>query len=177
MVSSPAFTPPASPTRGGSERDTILIQQARVSCQLKNLSADDTSYFTYVLELQNGFIYVGRTLNIYQRLLTHFFDWEVNGVEWIKLHGPVKSVIEIFQNCSKDDEQYLTLLWMHRMGPHRVRGGPWTNTKKPMSTPLSLHTFVYDHERFAQRIYVSRESIDKIIKTITSIHDEYTVKT
>jgi hypothetical protein len=172
-MASPAFTPPGSPTKGGpSEQDTILIQQARVSCQLKKLSAQDNSYFTYVLELQNGYIYVGRTLNIYQRLLTHFFDWEQNGVEWIKLHGPVKSVIEIFQNCSKDDEQYLTLLWMHRMGPYRVRGGPWTNSKKP-STPTSLHTFVYDHERLNNRVYLSREAIDTIIKTITAIHDEY----
>lgn len=164
MSVSPAFTPPQSPDR----EHTVLIQQARLSCQLKKRTFED-HYFTYVLELQNGFFYVGRTLNIYQRLLTHLYDWEENGVEWIKLHGPVKHVTEIYSECSKDEETYLTLLWMHRMGWERVRGGPWAKRflkQRPRdldSFEIRLHTTC---------TFLSRKSIDKIIETVTSIKNE-----
>lgn len=162
MSVSPAFTPPGSP-----DKDSTLIQQARLSCQLKRRSFED-HYFTYVLELHNGFFYVGRTLNIYQRLLTHLYDWKDNGVEWIKLHGPVKHVVEIYSGCSKDEETYQTLLWMHRMGWERVRGGPWT--KRFLNhRPKDLDSFEMHPSTCT---FMSRKSIDKVIETVTLIHNE-----
>ena len=169
MSVSPAFSPPQSPEREHS----TLIQQARISCQLKKQFTQDNQ-FTYVLELQNGHIYVGRTLNIYQRLMTHLFDWAENGVEWIKLHGPVVRVVEIYSECTKDEEAYLTLLWMHRMGWERVRGGPWAKrVLKNMPRELDQRR---NWDQFDVRPthckYLSRKAIDKIIQTITKIHNE-----
>jgi hypothetical protein len=170
MSVSPAFTPPQSPDKEHS----ALIQQARLSHQLKRRCFQDT-YFTYVLELQGGFFYVGRTLNIYQRLITHMFDWEDNGVEFIKLYGPVVRVVEIYSDCTKDEESHLTLLWMHRVGWERVRGGPWTKRfmkHKPRELDRSETCVSFHLPRSSNCKYLSRKSIDKIIETISSIQNE-----
>lgn len=171
MSVSPAFTPPGSPDR---EHD-VLIQQARIACLMKRRVQDNSlKYFTYVLELQEGCYYVGRTLNIYQRLMTHLFDWEDNGVEWIKLCGPVKRVVEIFSECSKEEETTLTLLWMHRLGWERVRGGPWTKRilkHKPRDVDKqNVHDL---HCSTTKSHYMSRPEIDTILKTISSIQNDH----
>lgn len=169
MSVSPAFTPPESPNKEHS----TLIQQARLSCLLKRRGSED-NHFTYVLELQDGFIYVGRTLNIYQRLMTHLYDWKENGVEWIKLYGPVKRVVEIYADCSKDEETHLTLLWMHRMGWERVRGGPWVKKViKHMPRDLNRQDWTqFDMRTSARCTYMSRKAIDKIVDMVSCIHKE-----
>lgn len=101
--------------------------------------------------------------------MTHLYDWEDNGVEWIKLHGPVKHVTEIFSDCSKDEETHLTLLWMHRMGWERVRGGPWTK-RFLKHKPRDLDQFDGLHSH--KGTFMSRKSIDTIIDTVTSIKNE-----
>ena len=61
-------------------------------------------YFTYVLLLQQGKIYVGSTDNIYTRLADHF-SGSPSSALWVKEYGPVVRVVEICKNCRAEDEQ------------------------------------------------------------------------
>ena len=83
----------------------------------------DSMYFVYVLELQNGNIYVGASENIYRRLLEHF-NGNLSAV-WVKLHSPIVKILEICYDCQKDTELYKTLYYMNLYGYGKVRGASY----------------------------------------------------
>ena len=72
----------------------------------------------YVLKLENGKYYVGRSIIPKHRILNHFGE---NGCEWTKLHKPV-SVMLCVKGEKVDEEKY-TFLTMQQYGIDNVRGG------------------------------------------------------
>lgn len=80
----------------------------------------DTENFeaTYVLELENGKFYVGKSRYLKERLCQHFSG---NGSIWTKLYKPL-AVIDVFpRNC----EEEATLHYMSKYGIDNVRGFSW----------------------------------------------------
>lgn len=84
----------------------------------------------YVLELENGKFYVGKTTNPEYRLESHFQN---NGSEWTKLHKPVR-VLEIIKNCDDYDEDKYTRIYMDKYGIDNVRGGSFVTVQLSSAT-------------------------------------------
>jgi predicted GIY-YIG superfamily endonuclease len=80
------------------------------------------SAFVYVLELQDGYYYVGVTYNLNQRWAQHQMG---QGANWTKLHRPVRIVEVITDGCSRAKEDEVTQRYMDIYGRDRVRGGSW----------------------------------------------------
>ena len=75
----------------------------------------------YILKLQHGKYYIGKTDNIEQRKQQH-----INGTAstWTKKHPPI-SVEKIIPNASDFDEDKYTKEYMHIFGIDNVRGGTY----------------------------------------------------
>jgi hypothetical protein len=93
--------------------------------QVKMLPLKD-EYFTYVLGLGGGNIYVGCTTNLERRIHQHTNRLKTSSL-WVKMHG-VKSVLEVLPG-GKDEEKRTTLKYMKSHGHDKVRGHVWTNLK------------------------------------------------
>lgn len=78
----------------------------------------------YVLKLENGNYYVGKSNTIRStntRILKHVSG---NGSEWCKLHKPIDVEI-IFYDCDDFDEDKYTKMYMKKYGIDKVRGGSY----------------------------------------------------
>ena len=75
----------------------------------------------YVLELEEGYYYVGTTLNLNQRLSQH---WDGDGSLWTQLHKPHR-LLEVVFDVNEEWENETTLLLMEELGEDKVRGGAW----------------------------------------------------
>jgi len=75
----------------------------------------------YILKLQHGKYYVGKTDNLERRKQEH-----INGTActYTKKHPPI-SVEQIIPNCSDFDEDKYTKEYMHKYGIDNVRGGSY----------------------------------------------------
>jgi hypothetical protein len=81
--------------------------------------------FIYILQLEKGKYYIGKTNNPQFRLETHFNS---NGSEWTKIYKPLK-VLEIKPNCDDYDEDKYTRIYMDKYGIDNVRGGSFVSIK------------------------------------------------
>lgn len=95
----------------------------------------------YILELENGKYYVGRSTCSKSRILQHFNN---NGSEWTKLHKPIRIISQIKTNDPFDEEKH-TLLTMDKYGIDNVRGGSYctielskNDKKKALQTIASV---------------------------------------
>jgi len=79
---------------------------------------------TYVLALDTGKWYIGRTTNLDRRLRQHF---TCRGSKWCKKYEPQRVVLVRTGDCEKK----LTLQLMRVYGIENVRGGPWCTLKEP----------------------------------------------
>jgi hypothetical protein len=79
--------------------------------------------FIYILQLEKGKYYIGKTNNPQFRLETHFNS---NGSEWTKIYKPLK-VLEIKPNCDDYDEDKYTRIYMDKYGINNVRGGSFVS--------------------------------------------------
>jgi hypothetical protein len=86
--------------------------------------------FIYVLELEEGKYYVGKTNNPHFRLENHF---NLNGSEWTKKYKPIR-VLELKPNCDDYDEDKITRKYMDTYGINNVRGGSFVSIKLKKST-------------------------------------------
>jgi hypothetical protein len=86
--------------------------------------------YIYVLQLEHGKFYVGKTTNPDFRLKDHF---ESNGSAWTKLHNPIK-VVEIIPNCDYYDENKYTAQYMDKYGIDNVRGGSFVKIELDTNT-------------------------------------------
>lgn len=86
--------------------------------------------FIYVLELQHGKFYIGKTNNPQFRLENHFTS---NGSEWTKLYKPL-NVFELIPNCDDYDEDKITRKYMDKYGINNVRGGSFVSINLDKST-------------------------------------------
>lgn len=81
--------------------------------------------FIYVLKLEKGKYYIGKTNNPQFRLDNHFNS---NGSEWTRLYKPL-SVLELRPNCDDYDEDKITRQYMDKYGIDNVRGGSFVSVK------------------------------------------------
>lgn len=169
--SSPAFriSPPGSPPKTqpitDDDLDSLLRQSATIGVLIRKKYSElkpspDSKYFTYALLLQNGYIYVGNSDNIYLRLMEHF-EQSPNSSCWVREHGPVVRVLEIIRNSSRDDELYKTLEWCDLVGYEKVRGAGYCRVEA-RHPPPPLATFARDSGRSFQ--YLSRAEIEEVVR-------------
>ena len=91
--------------------------------------------FIYILELEEGKYYVGKTNNPHFRLESHFNS---NGSEWTKKYNPIR-VLELKPNCDDYDEDKITRKYMDKYGINNVRGGSFVSIKLNKSTIDTLN--------------------------------------
>lgn len=80
--------------------------------------------FTYVLELEDGFWYVGKTANVKQRISRHMAGY---GCLWTKLHKPVR----LFKVYKGSREKDIVLAFMKIFGIDKVRG--WAYSQRVLT--------------------------------------------
>ena len=90
--------------------------------------------FIYVLQLEEGKYYIGKTNNPTFRLENHFNS---NGSEWTKIYKPLK-VLELYRNCDDYDEDKITRQYMDKYGINNVRGGSFVSVKLKKSVIETL---------------------------------------
>jgi hypothetical protein len=81
--------------------------------------------YIYVLQLEKGKYYIGKTTNPQFRLEQHFSS---SGSQWTKKYTP-KKVLQIIPNCDNFDEDKYTLKYMEQYGINNVRGGSFCELK------------------------------------------------
>lgn len=91
------------------------------------------SVSVYVLKLQNGKYYVGKTIDLASRLRQHFSG---NGSAWTQLHPPVK-LLRVFENVAASREDEITMQYMAEFGWQNVRGGSYCDVNL---SKRSLHS-------------------------------------
>lgn len=90
--------------------------------------------FIYVLKLEKGKYYIGKTLNPEFRLASHFNN---NGSKWTKIYKPLK-ILELIPHCDDYDEDKYTKIYMDKYGIDNVRGGSYTSINLDTSTKNEL---------------------------------------
>ena len=93
-----------------------------LSCCLLSLSFGTGTVrmvYVYVLKLQDGKYYVGKTIDPLNRIIAHFNEI---GSTWTRKY-PVIGLHELLPDCDPFDEDKVTLKYMHRYGIDNVRGG------------------------------------------------------
>jgi predicted GIY-YIG superfamily endonuclease len=81
-----------------------------------------TNYVTYVLQLEEGRWYVGRTQSLNNRLTAH---WNGDGAKWTKVYSPVC----LYALYHGDREQEMTEALIAEHGYQVVRGGDFCQEK------------------------------------------------
>lgn len=150
----------------------LLLRSARLHVAItrgyRTAKRDQNArYFTYVLLLQGGHLYVGSSDNIYRRMLEHF-TMSPSSAIWVKQHGPVERVLEITVNSTVDDERYKTLEYMSLFGWEKCRGGGWCRTDVN-GPPAALATFRRDRLDFEA---LSRHEIDEVVAAVRDMAAE-----
>jgi len=78
----------------------------------------------YILELERGKYYVGRSKVPNHRIINHFCE---NGSGWTKLYKPIRVIFQI-KGDEFDEEKY-TLKTMEKYGIENTRGGSYCKIK------------------------------------------------
>ena len=86
--------------------------------------------FIYIIQLEQGKYYIGKTNNPQFRLESHFNS---NGSEWTKIYKPLR-VIEVKPNCDDYDEDKITIQYMDKYVINNVCGGSFVSVKLDKST-------------------------------------------
>jgi hypothetical protein len=81
--------------------------------------------FIYILQLNQGKYYVGKTKNPKFRLVSHFKN---GGCAWTKKYKP-QQIIALFPDCDDFDEDKFTLKYMSKYGIDNVRGGSFCRSE------------------------------------------------
>ena len=88
----------------------------------------------YILSLEGGKYYVGKTNNPIFRLDQHFHN---NGSKWTQKYKPLK-ILEVKNNCDDYDEDKYTLQYMEKYGIDNVRGGSYCEIKLSKEIKLEI---------------------------------------
>ena len=79
----------------------------------------------YVLELEHGKYYVGKTTNVPRRFKQHLSG---SSSIWTRMFRPIR-IINIIHECDGLDEDRITVKYMITHGIYNVRGGPYISAK------------------------------------------------
>ena len=96
----------------------------------------------YILELQSGKYYVGKTINPKFRLDQHFNS---NGSVWTQKYKPIK-IIELISHCDDYDEDKYTLKYMAKYGIDNVRGGAFCQVKLSRENIITIQKMINGSE-------------------------------
>jgi hypothetical protein len=86
--------------------------------------------FIYILQLQQGKYYIGKTQNPSFRIDSHF---KADGSAWTKKYHPIK-LLQLIPDCDDYDEDKYTKMYMDTYGIDNVRGGSFVSLKLDEST-------------------------------------------
>lgn len=84
----------------------------------------DSSFTIYVLKLESGKYYVGRTKNLDKRYKDHLSN---KGSSYTKKYAPLE-IIEKYENMNPFEEDKIVLEYMYKYGIDNVRGGSYSMT-------------------------------------------------
>ena len=82
----------------------------------------------YVLRLQQGKYYVGKTTDLEKRYREHKSGYRSSS--WTKKYKPIE-IHKIYENCDGFDEDKITVIYMMIHGISNVRGGPYVTINLP----------------------------------------------
>jgi predicted GIY-YIG superfamily endonuclease len=102
----------------------------------------------YVLELEGGHFYVGKTTDLDQRLAEHMTGY---GSAWTSLHPTTGRYAEHRAMTSDFDEDNVTKEYMRRHGIDKVRGGVYTQTVLPENLRGALQLELWGSEDLCLR--------------------------
>lgn len=127
----------------------------------------------YILKLENGKYYVGRTNDINFRLNEHFNNC---GSFWTVKYKPIK-IKKIYQNCSTYDEDKYTLMLMEKYGINNVRGGSFVRLNLSNDELIIINKMINNAVNRCFNCYMSNHYIiecpyDKINNNILSMRRE-----
>lgn len=94
--------------------------------------------YIYVLKLDEGKYYIGKTNNPNVRISEHF---KSDGSNWTRIYKPIK-IINIIPNCDNYDEDKYTLQYMQQYGIDNVRGGSFTKVILEYSQIKTINTMI-----------------------------------
>lgn len=94
----------------------------------------------YILELENGKYYVGKTKDTNNRIKKHFKGY---GSEYTRKYKPVK-IDKIHYNST--DELKYTLEYMKKYGIDNVRGGPFVKLILPKEYVVTIKQIISSEE-------------------------------
>ena len=77
--------------------------------------------YIYILKLEQGKYYIGRTGNPLNRIKKHYYDY---GSAWTNKYNPVET-LEVIPGCDNFDEDKITKQYMAKYGIDNVRGGSY----------------------------------------------------
>jgi len=77
--------------------------------------------FVYIMQLEQGKYYVGKTNNPYRCLESHFHSC---CSVWTALYRPIQ-IIQVIPDCDDADEEKYTKMYMDKYGIDNVRGGSY----------------------------------------------------
>ena len=123
----------AAASAAKKKRSTTTVLAAAAAAKNNN-NKDKKSPKIYVLELQGGYVYVGKTSrSISTRLAEHMGGGykKFGGAAFTRLHPPTGKLLKRLGNLEGDGdgpERDETLRQMRRHGPQKVRG--WKYTRK-----------------------------------------------
>jgi curved DNA-binding protein CbpA len=104
-----------NPRKAKSKENDLLLPSA-------------TGWYVYVLELEDGCYYIGKTRDMQRRTLEHFVSAN-KGAEWTREHKPksVLKVISVPDMCLHAGlfENLVTKEYMIQFGIQSTRGGSW----------------------------------------------------
>ena len=95
--------------------------------------------FIYIIQLDSGKYYVGKTNNPTFRLHSHFNS---NGSKWTQMHKPIKLITLIQQNDKFDEDKY-TLMYMEKYGIDNVRGGSFCQITLSSENKKTIETMLH----------------------------------
>ena len=87
----------------------------------------------YVLELENGYYYIGWTINLKRRLARHAHG---KAIYWTKLHAPLK-LLETFENATLRTEDEVAEQYIKQYTQEKVRGGIYVVMKYDPGKPVT----------------------------------------
>ena len=85
----------------------------------------------YVLRLERGKFYVGKTVDVQKRFREHLAGYKASS--WTRKYKPI-GIEEVHHDADPLDEDKITVKYMMNHGVENVRGGPYVSIKLPEET-------------------------------------------